>query len=501
MRNALALIIGNASYMQEKHRLNNAENDADDVATKLHSLGFTVKKHTNTERRDFQEAIESFGADLKEYKIGLFYFAGHGLQIKGLNYLTAVDTSFADESSAKYTSIQLDHILDYMKEAGTEINIIILDACRDNPLPATFRGANNEGLAPIYAPKGTIIAFSTSPGEKAKDGGSGRNSIYTGSLLNHINDKDISIEDFFKRVRTSVYTHSGGEQTSWEHTSLIGTFSFNPDDIVHSVTLPYRDECVAEAKFISTGSKIDVIIEKLKSHQWETQREGMDTIGRLKLSEVDSSSWFLLGRNILQTAIGGEFAAVGIMKKLGTWLEKFNFDGINDVLNGMLYEVFFDANGHFRDGHYKSDLIGELYSLQIDMRYKKPFNFLRKILSPFRDHLVYWPNDPMQVLPIEINISSHEVLDWDQTYYTRHKLESVRHENVELLVPEKFHRQYNTIEVSLSEFKERLQQKLCVPQDKLRLSYNMPETDIKYVSIPYKFKLTRVRPNNFPIEA
>lgn len=203
--NACALVIGNANYTLDKDKLINALNDAEDFSRKLSNLGFIVKTVTDCSVETFDREIRAFRTELEKFDVGLFYFSGHGLQIDGKNYLTAIDTGFDDEMSVKHNSIALDEVIDYMQKAKPSIKVLILDACRDNPLQNKYRSGNIQGLAPIHAPKGTIIAFSTSPGEKAMDYGAGRNSIYTGSLLNQINDLNIPIEDFFKRVRTSVF--------------------------------------------------------------------------------------------------------------------------------------------------------------------------------------------------------------------------------------------------------------------------------------------------------
>ena len=315
--NAIALVVGNADYYGEHNKLINAVNDANDFSTKLLSLGFVVRKTINCNNEQFDRDVRSFSDDLKSYDVGLFYFSGHGLQIDGQNYLTSLDTNFSDSISVKHTSIPLNEVMDYMQNDKTLIKILILDACRNNPLPE--RGTNL-GLAPIYAPKGTIIAFSTSPGETAMDYGAGRNSIYTGSLLNHIDDRNIPIEDFFKRVRTSVYTLSNGKQTSWEHTSLIGNFCFNSGQLIHSPKIPYGENCVIDKTFESHGTEIDEIIIALKSYNWYIQHPAIQKLNSLSPKNIDISTKFLLGRNILQTAIGGEFSACSIFNNLSDWL-------------------------------------------------------------------------------------------------------------------------------------------------------------------------------------
>lgn len=205
--NALALVVGNANYNNPQFKLDNPVNDANSIGDKLMRLGFTVYTIRDCAIEKFEEEITFFENELKKYDYGLFFFAGHGLQIDGLNYLTAKDTNFSGNLSAKRTSILLDDILKVMQKANTKVNILIIDACRDNPLPNEFRSAES-GLASLYAPEGTIIAFSTSPGKKAMDSGGGNNSIYTKALFNHLDDSSISVEELFKRVRATVSTLS-----------------------------------------------------------------------------------------------------------------------------------------------------------------------------------------------------------------------------------------------------------------------------------------------------
>ncbi len=486
--NALALVIGNVDYRLEKHKLINAVNDANDFSTKLMALGFTIRKVTNCDQETFERAVTSFGEELKNYNVGLFYFSGHGLQIEGRNYLTAIDTSFADAISAKHTSYPLDQIIDYMQSANPIIKILILDACRDNPLPNQYRGTQQTGLAPIHAPKGTIIAFSTSPGERALDYGAGRNSIYTGSLLNHIDDANIPIEDFFKRVRTSVYTLSQGRQTSWEHTSLIGNFYFNSGQLVHSIQLPYREDCVVDELFKSTGTQIDEIINDLKSHNYYTQKPAVEKLRSINISEVDDSSMFLLGRNILQTAIGGEFSVQDKMRNLGTWLKRFSKGNENHVLNGILYEMYFNSKGHFRNNYFKSEFVDEIYALQTDVRYIESFNLIRELLLPLREHIFYMPNTPPDVLAIEIIVEAYEFMSWDDTPEKGYKLISIKHENVELL----HHRGVRHLEneVIFSEFIKQVKGLLCVPSTNLRVSTNIEQRLIKSIVVPWQMVLS-----------
>lgn len=488
--NALALVIGNANYNAEKDRLINAVNDAEDVGNKLLNLGFIVRPVTDCAGEIFDREVRAFGQELKKFDVGLFYFSGHGLQIEGKNYLTSIDTSFADDVSAKHTSYPLDQVIEYMQKASPIIKILILDACRDNPLPSQYRGIQPQGLAPIHAPKGTIIAFSTSPGERAMDYGSGRNSIYTGSLLNHIDDTNIPIEDFFKRVRTSVFTLSNGKQTSWEHTSLIGDFYFNSGQLIHSIELPYKQDYIADENFQSTSSEIDVVIKGLKSHNYYIQRPALDKLRRISANEIDESSLFLLGRNILQTAIGGESSACSIIENLDTWLPKYSSGELNHVLNGILFEIYFNSKGQFRQTDFKNGLIDEIFKLQSIAKFKSSFEFIVKQLTPFKDFIFYFPTHSATALPIEVKFEKYECEIFDEKISVGHRLISVKHTETELLEPYN-NDDFDTTSVNFEQFIEKLCNELTVPKKMLRLSMNERGTDIKTINIPWQLKLSR----------
>ena len=487
--NALALIIGNANYTQAKDKLINAINDANDIGQKLLNLGFVVNKVIDCNRETFDREVRSFGDELKKFDIGLFYYSGHGLQIEGKNYLTSIDTSFADSISAVHTSFPLDEIIDYMQKATPIIKILILDACRDNPLPNQYRSIQGDGLAPIYAPKGTIIAFSTSPGEKAMDYGSGRNSIYTGALLNHIDDVNIPIEDFFKRVRTSVYTLSNGKQTSWEHTSLIGNFCFNSGQLIHSIDLPYKKEHIADENYQSLGTEIDAIIVGLRSRDWYKQQPAIHKLNRIDIKSFDESYLFLLGRNILQTAVGGEFSANSIIKNLDSWLQSWFTVNNNHVLNGILFEIYFNSKGQFRQKTFKNDFVDEIFRLQTNDKYKNSFDFIQKQLVPFHDYIIYIPTSPPTTLPIEIKF---ELVEYKANGITKndHRLISVKHQEIELLDPYGDDN-FDFISVSYNKFYESLCKELCIPKDKLRITFNVNKDDIKMVRMPWELKLSK----------
>jgi uncharacterized caspase-like protein len=165
-----ALVIGNAAYA-EVSPLANPTNDADDIAAILAKRDFTVIKKTDCKHKEMDLALKEFRTELKVSDVGLFFFAGHGMQIEGENYLAAVDADADTEIDAKHSSLPLNRVIETMEKSATATNVIILDACRDNPFErAWHRSASLRGLAPVYAPRGTIIAYATSPGQIASDG-------------------------------------------------------------------------------------------------------------------------------------------------------------------------------------------------------------------------------------------------------------------------------------------------------------------------------------------
>lgn len=218
----VALVVGNATYKMGP--LKNPGNDARAVANTLRRLNFEVIERQNVTRETFALSVREFGDKLKGATVGLFYFAGHGLQVKGRNFLVPVDADIAREDEVPYRSIDVNEVLDKMDSARTPINLVVLDACRNNPFARSFK-LSQVGLAQMDAPAGTLIAFATSPGSVAQDG-EGDNGLYTGALLRHINEAGLPVEQMLKRVRVDVVRASNNGQVPWESSSLNRDFSF-----------------------------------------------------------------------------------------------------------------------------------------------------------------------------------------------------------------------------------------------------------------------------------
>lgn len=219
----VALLVGNAAYAQAP--LVNPVNDARAMAQQLTALGFQVTRLENASKRDIERAIVDFEGQLGPDTTGLFYYAGHGVQVRGRNYLVPVDAAIESESHVRIEAVDVDMLTSAMDHAGSKVNFIILDACRNNPFERRLRGASR-GLAAVDAAAGTLIAYATAPGSVAEDG-DGRNGVYTEALLDALSRPGLQAEQVFKQVRVRVAERTAERQIPWESSSLTGNFVFN----------------------------------------------------------------------------------------------------------------------------------------------------------------------------------------------------------------------------------------------------------------------------------
>lgn len=225
----VALVIGNSAY---KHTspLDNPKNDAVVMTKVLTELGFDVISSLDLSQNDMKRAIKTFAQKLEEGgkgTVGLFYYAGHGVQVAGRNYLIPVTAKITSAVDVEIESIDLEVVTNAMNLAGNGFNVVVLDACRDNPFKSSTRSLTR-GLARINAPKGSLIAYATSPGDVAADG-EGANSPYTAALVKVMQEPGLTIERVFKRVRVQVHEETKETQTPWESSSLTGDFYFLPE--------------------------------------------------------------------------------------------------------------------------------------------------------------------------------------------------------------------------------------------------------------------------------
>ena len=220
----VALVIGNSAY-QNADRLDNPKNDARLMADRLKTAGFKVTLLVDADQSTMKRAMVEFGRELRASEaVGLFYYAGHGLQVNGINYLIPVNANIKDETEVGIETVSLTEFLATMERARNQINIVVLDACRNNPFARTFR-LDTAGLARVDAPPGTFVAYATAPGSVASDG-AGSNSPFTKALAAKLLDAGLPIEQTFKEVRRAVQEETAGQQTPWDTSSISSDFSF-----------------------------------------------------------------------------------------------------------------------------------------------------------------------------------------------------------------------------------------------------------------------------------
>jgi hypothetical protein len=307
-----ALVIGNSDY--EIGSLTNPVNDAVDMASTLKRLGFEVILKKNIRHRDMEEAIEDFGNRLKRGGVGLFYYAGHGIQINGVNYIIPIGAKIKKESDVKFEAVDANRILDEMGNANNGLNIIILDACRDNPLARNFR-SSNRGLAVISsAPEGSFISYATGPGQVAMDGEK-RNSPYTAALLKYMNVPGLPIERVFKNVRISLESL---KQTPWELSSLKGEFFFTPG----LQKVPLEQSVTSPASTISSGQDINVTRQPVKVQENSTETaDSIDLSGTWRAEHVSGQIYIYndgkcIYKGFLIVTVGGKWSRPDPQKRV-----------------------------------------------------------------------------------------------------------------------------------------------------------------------------------------
>jgi uncharacterized caspase-like protein len=234
----IALVIGNGAYRAAP--LKNPPRDAAAVARTLRTLGYDVTLRQDTTLREMIESLREFSVRAPKAAVRMLFYAGHGVQVKGRNYLVPVDADPRSEDEVQRQSADVGEFVDRLSAIRSGANIVVLDACRVNPFAGgvivgpdgrrlKFRGATPGGLAPLEAPVGTLVAFSTAPNGVALDGKSGDHSVYARHLLANLGTPGLQIEQLFKRVRIAVAEETGRVQVPWESSSLTGDFCFKAD--------------------------------------------------------------------------------------------------------------------------------------------------------------------------------------------------------------------------------------------------------------------------------
>lgn len=270
----VALVVGNSAYVHTP-KLLNPTNDTRDMGAALKNFGFAVVEGYDLSRVELEVKLREFARALAGSDVGLLYYAGHGLQVAGINYLVPIDAKLDDESALDFELVRLE-IIQRLMERAARTNILFLDACRDNPLArnlaramGTRSSAIGRGLANVEAGGGTLISFSTQPGAVAFDG-EGRNSPFAEALVKHVASPDLDLGTILIRVRRDVMKETKNKQVPWEHSALTDVFFFGP---AQTITLPEtraRLSEAAEAWDRTKDTKSIVVLEAFVSRYGET---------------------------------------------------------------------------------------------------------------------------------------------------------------------------------------------------------------------------------------
>jgi len=318
-----ALVIGNSAYTSGP--LKNPVNDAIDMASALKKAGFAVTLKKNANHREMMESIEEFGNTLKKGGVGLFYYAGHGVQVGGVNYLLPIGTRINKEGDIRYEAVDAGRVLTEMENANNGLNIVVLDACRDNPYGMTFRSASR-GLAIVTnAPTGTFISYSTGAGQVARDG-AGRNSPYTQALLENMTKPGLTINKVFMNVRSKVKKETG--QMPWELSSLEGDFFFK---LGKGPVASVRDDSSA-----STSATTDALDEENWKLEAERRRLEQEEAALAKQKELDEKRQQIEEKKALLEAEKEAQRRAALERKQAKLLPKLQPQVINNALLSKL---------------------------------------------------------------------------------------------------------------------------------------------------------------------
>lgn len=477
------LSIGNGNYDHIQPNLTNAISDANEIAQVFGQMGYEVQTCIDQNAAEIIDQVQRFSNSLQDGEIAVLYYAGHGCQVvdnNGLvvNCIMGKDSFMNQDNGGEVlqTSIKLqEHIIDLLDSSKAIIKIFLIDACRKE-IPLN-RGENQPvrtGFSfNIKSAGGSLISFSTSSSKGASDGIEGH-SPYAKALLEYCK-QSISIEDCLKKVRYSVFVNTGNCQITWEHTSLMGNFQFNyanmggnrEDNLhaeAHEDIYIYTQNVLADSTYIiSPDNQVDLIIQKLKTHDWYKQNDGINKLYGIGKEEATPNQQFIIGRNILQTAIGGEYECKSIMEgRLVNFLTRWSDNKENHILNGMLFEMYFDHNAEFRGAtRTKSTYLIQLLMLLNSEQFEKSRSFIQQQLDPYRGRLYYFPLENKSI-SIQVRVQPHHLNDAFMEFSSL----SVNGHEIEVVETENMFKSFKNFEL----IKKQLSNELCAPIDVLNLS-------------------------------
>ena len=481
LKRYIALVIGNSQYDSPYYgNLTNPTNDADAMGIVLKKLKCTVFVKKNLTYSGYGVAFDEFTQEIINQKAdaAIVYFAGHGLNIDATDYLIMKDTPAfkTGESKTKKESVAINNICQELNAIGDQLNILILDACRDNPNQSTRGLISNpkNSLLGIrltnHLPFQTFIAYSTSIGKSASDGNAAEgHSPYTKTLLENIEEENLPIESLFKRVRNSVYKGYDNLQLPWEYSCLTEEFCFNYGQLNPYFDKPYSEAAYNDGTYVSQNDGVNEIINGLKSYTYDAQNTAVDKLHRIYKIIMDKNDFFVIGRNLLQAAHGGAFECQNEISY--TNLRKYTWQGENHVLNGILYEMYFDKSNQFRDSVKGTNMLDNIANVLLYPEFKNACKFIQMSLVEYKDRLYYTLGSSDRCI-VAIKLGSSYMNMFDETVW---RINTILIKGEEIPNPIPFNHELDAVEL-----RRYIQQAIAIPSLCLQIRYseNINEGDL-----------------------
>lgn len=473
LKRYIALVIGNSHYDEDYYKdLANPLNEADAMARVFSKLKYEVVIGKDLTHREYVTTFDCFLQKIQDTKAdaAIVYFAGHGLNINAQDCLIMKDTPPYEMGKVGIIdlSVPISKICQTLNTVGDQLNIIIIDACRNDP-KQTVRGLASTQEASLFGmgttnhlPYQTFIAYSTSVGGTASDGNAtDGHSLYTKTLLENIEEENLPIESLFKRVRNKVYRGYDNLQLPWEYSCLTEEFCFNYGQLNPYFDKHYSESAYNDGTYVSLNSNVNEIISELKSYTWDTQNATVNKLRRIYKIITDKNDLFVIGRNLLQAAQGG---AIECQKEISyANLRKYIWQGENHVLNGILYEMYFDKSNQFRDSVKGKNMLDDIAKILLYLEFKNACKFIQASLAEYKDRLYYIPGSSDRCI-VSVKLDSSYLNMSNETVW---HITSILIKGEELLNQIPFNREFDG-----DELRSFIQQVTAVPSLYLKIRYS-----------------------------
>lgn len=473
LKRYIALVIGNSQYDSPYYgNLTNPTNDADAMGIVLKKLKCTDFVKKNLTYSGYGVAFDEFTQEIINQKAdaAIVYFAGHGLNIDATDYLIMKDTPAfkTGESKTKKESVAINDICQELNTIGDQLNILIIDACRSDPSQSTRGLISNpeNSLLGIrltnHLPFQTFIAYSTSIGGTASDGNAtDGHSLYTKTLLENIEEENLPIESLFKRVRNKVYRGYDNLQLPWEYSCLTEEFCFNYGQLNPYFDKPYIEAAYNDGTYVSQNGNVNEIIDELKNYTYNAQNTAVVKLRRIYKIITDKNDLFVIGRNLLQAAHGGAFECQKEISYAN--LRKYTWQGENHVLNGILYEMYFDRSNQFRDSVKGINLLDNIASFLAYPEFKNACKFIQMSLAGYEDRLYYIPGCSDRYIAT-VKLGSSYMNMFDENVWNINSI-FIKGKEIQDSIP--FNREFDSVEL-----RSYILQAIAIPSLYLQIRYS-----------------------------